>query len=84
MFEVKTHEYDAARNIDTYEFDMPPGKTMVRINVLDDGTPQVLLGVAGMAVQINETAESGAEPSWTVCKNQKIIDIALADYNARQ
>ena len=84
MLTVVSHEYDAERNIDNYVFDPGKMKAQIRINIKEDGTPQVLLGVAGMAVQIAETAEAGADPSWTVCPNKEICEIALADYAARQ
>lgn len=83
MLTVVSHEYDEKRNIDTYVFNPGNMKTQIRINIKDNGEPQVLLGVAGMAVQIAET-ESDAEPSWTVCPNKEICEIALKDYAERQ
>lgn len=78
MLTVESHEYDEATGIDTYVFN--PGAMKAKVKVTEvDGQPQVLLGVDGMAVQIDVS-----EPTWTVCRNQEIIDFALADYNARQ
>lgn len=79
MLEVVSHEYDKATNIDTYVFNPGNMKALVKVNIKDDGEPQVLLGVAGMAVQ-----QSVSEPTWTVCGNKEIVKIALADYEARQ
>ncbi len=47
--------------------------------VFNDGEPQVLLGVQAMAVQQDVT-----DPTWTVCPNKAIVEIALADWKARQ
>ena len=79
MMEVVSHEYDAASGIDNYVFNPGNMKAQVKVTVGDDGEPQVLLGVAGMAVQ-----QSVSEPTWTVCANKEIVKIALADYEARQ
>lgn len=78
MFTVESHEYDEATGIDSYVLNPGGMKAKVKINLVD-GEPQVLLGVDGMAVQTGVT-----EPTWTVCKNPAIIDIALADFKARQ
>jgi len=77
MLTVVSHEYDEATGIDHYVFD--PGAMKAQVKVIDkDGEPQVLLGVDGMAVQ-----QGVGEPTWTVCANKFIAEIALADYKAR-
>lgn len=77
MLTVVSHEYDESTGIDHYVFD--PGSMKAQVKVIDkDGEPQVLLGVAGMAVQ-----QGVSEPTWTVCANKFIAEIALADYKAR-
>lgn len=77
MLTVVFHDYDEATGIDHYVFD--PGAMKAQVKVIDkDGEPQVLLGVDGMAVQ-----QGVSEPTWTVCANKFIAEIALADYKAR-
>lgn len=76
-FEVVSHEYNEDTGIDTYVFNPGNMKTLVKV-VDKDGAPHVLLGVAGMAVQQDVT-----EPTWTVCSNPAIAEIAIADYEAR-
>lgn len=78
--EVVSHEYDAEKDIDHYVFNPGNMDALVKIVMKDDGTPEVLLGVQAMAVQIEEAGE----PTWTVCANPAIKDIALADWEARQ
>lgn len=76
--EVVSHEYDEKTGIDKYVFN--PGNLEALIKVVDnDGEPQVLLGVQAMAVQQEVT-----DPTWTVCPNKAIVEIALADWKARQ
>lgn len=78
MLTVESHEFDEATGIDTYVFN--PGHMKAQIKVIDEGgDKKVLLGVDGMAVQIDVN-----EPTWTVCPNKEIAAIALADYEARQ
>lgn len=78
MLTVESHEYDEAKGIDNYVFNPGGMKAQVKVTLDDNGEPQVLLGVSGMAVQIDV-----AEPTWTVCRNKEIVDFALADYAAR-
>lgn len=76
--EVVSHSYNEDTDIDTYVFN--PGNMTTLVKIVDkDGSPQVLLGVSGMAVQQNVT-----EPTWTVCANPAITEIALKDYEARK
>lgn len=79
MLTVVSHEYDENTGIDRYVFDPGAMKAQVKVMVEDGGDPQVLLGVEGMAVQ-----QSVTEPTWTVCRNKEIVEIALADYQARR
>ncbi len=79
MLTVESHEYDEATGIDHYVFSPGEMRAQVKVIVQDDGKPEVLLGVAGMAVQ-----QGVAEPTWTVCRNKEIVDIALADYESRK
>ena len=77
MLTVVSHEYDETTGVDSYVFD--PGALKAQIKVIDNnGEPQVLLGVDGMAVQ-----QGVSEPTWTVCANKFIAEIALAEYKAR-
>ena len=76
--EVVSHEYNEETGIDTYVFN--PGNMTALVKIIDkDGEPEVLLGVQGMAVQIDST-----EPTWTVCANPAIKEVALEDWKARQ
>lgn len=76
--EVVSHEYDEATGIDKYVFN--PGNMEALVKIVDNsGDPQVLLGVQAMAVQQDVVGE----PTWTVCANPAIKEIALQDYAAR-
>lgn len=76
--EVVSHVYDEATGVDKYVFN--PGNMEALIKIVDNGgEPQVLLGVQAMAVQQDVVGE----PTWTVCPNPAIREIALADYAAR-
>lgn len=77
MLTVVSHEYDEATGIDRYVFDPGAMKAQVKVTLVD-GSPQVLLGVDGMAVQ-----QGVSEPTWTVCANKFIAEIALKDYEER-
>lgn len=79
LLTVESHEYDEAKGVDSYVFNPGAMKAQVKIIEKDNGEPEVLLGVQGMAVQIADT-----EPTWTVCRNKDIVEIALADWKARQ
>ena len=79
MLTVESHEYDEATGIDHYVFNPGDMKAQVKVIVQEGGEPEVLLGVAGMAVQ-----QGVSEPTWTVCRNKEIVEIALADYEARK
>ena len=48
--------------------------------VVENGEPEVLLGVQAMAVQQDVVGE----PVWTKCANPAISDIALEEYKMRQ
>lgn len=77
--EVVSHEYDEATGIDKYVFN--PGNMEALVKVIEEnGKPQVLLGVQAMAVQQDVVGE----PTWTKCPNKAIVEIALADYEARK
>lgn len=76
--EVVSHEYDENTGIDKYVFNPGNLEALVKI-VEEDGSPKVLLGVQAMAVQQDVT-----EPTWTVCPNPAITEIALATWEARQ
>lgn len=78
MLTVVSHEYDANRGIDHYVFDPGSMKVQVKVTIEGEGDPQVLLGVEGMAVQ-----QCVTEPTWTVCRNEDIVQIALADHKNR-
>lgn len=77
MLTVESHEYDEGTGIDHYVFSPGSMKAQVKVT-MQDGTPQVLLGVEGMAVQ-----QSVTEPTWTVCPNKDIVKIALEDFEKR-
>lgn len=78
MFTVVSHEYDEATGIDHFVFD--PGNMKAQIKIIEEGgEPKVLLGVDSTAVQV-----AVAEPTWSVCANKFIADIALEYYAARQ
>ena len=83
MLTVVSHEYDEVNNIDKYVVD--PGKLNVMMRVIkqEDGTPQVLLGVAGMTHQM-ASGDAAESMSWTVCANKELAAFELADYEARQ
>lgn len=77
--EVVSHEYDEASDTDKFVFN--PGNMEALVKVVDEGKgPQVLLGVQAMAVQQDVVGE----PTWTVCPNPAIRDIALQYYAERQ
>ena len=76
--EVVSHEYDEATGIDKYVFDPGNMEALVKV-VVEDGEPEVLLGVQAMAVQ-----QDVGEPVWTKCANPAITDIALEEYKMRQ
>lgn len=77
--EVVSHEYDAATGIDKYVFN--PGNMEALVKVIDEnGTPEVLLGVTAMAVQLDEVGE----PTWTKCANPAIAEIAIEEWKMRQ
>ena len=74
-----TLPYDAATGIDTYVFN--PGNMKAKVKVIqEDGDPEVLLGVDGMAVQQDVVGE----PTWTVCANKEIVNIALEEWEKRK
>lgn len=77
MLTVVSHEYDESAGIDHYVFDPGAMKAQVKVTMVDD-KPQVLLGVDGMAVQ-----QGVSEPTWTVCANKFIAEIAMKDFEAR-
>ena len=58
--EVVSHEYDEATGIDKYVFDPGNMEALVKV-VVEDGEPEVLLGVQAMAVQPDVVGE----PVWT-------------------
>ena len=75
MLTVESHEYDASTGIDTYVFS--PGSMKAKVKVIqEDGDPEDLLGVDGMAVV--------GEPTWTVCANKEIVNIALEEWEKRK
>ena len=78
MLTIVSHEYDESTGTDHYVFDPGSMKAQVKVTQGENGEPQVLLGVDGMAVQ-----QSVNEPTWTVCRNKEIVQFALADYEAR-